>query len=305
AAQSVSDVLTFLMTNQSVSTGNRAEDRAAALATSATISRALLANLATLPVTASSGGFVYRMNPALGTVERVTQSFGPLFVERPLTAGDRQVSLGVTFQQLHLTLLDGHDLRDGSLVTTANRFVNDATPFDVNRLSLKMDSSITTLYANLGITDRVEVGVAVPVVGLGLDGARVNTYFGQSYTQATATSTVIGFADVVAHSKYSLYADEGTSVAAAVDFPLPTGQREELLGAGSASVRIAGIASLESGRWSTHVNLGMTFGGLATEFNYAGALAVAANARVTVTGELVGRWLNSPGGIAAVPATNS
>src|SRR5262249_55900856 len=112
AAQSVSEVLTFLMTNQSVSTGNRAEDRAAALATSATISRALLANLATLPVTASSGGFVYRMNPALGTVERVTQSFGPFFVERALTAGDRQVSLGVTFQQLHLTLLDGHDLRD-------------------------------------------------------------------------------------------------------------------------------------------------------------------------------------------------
>ena len=67
-AQTVSDVLTFLVTNQSVATGSIDRDREAALATSDTISRALRANLATLPVTASSGAFVYRLNPALGTV---------------------------------------------------------------------------------------------------------------------------------------------------------------------------------------------------------------------------------------------
>ena len=64
-AQTVSDVLTFLVTNQSVSTGSIDRDREAALATSDTISRALGANLATLPVTSSSGAFVYRLNPAL------------------------------------------------------------------------------------------------------------------------------------------------------------------------------------------------------------------------------------------------
>src|ERR1700736_4304485 len=87
AQQSVSEVLTFLVTNQTVATGNFERDRAAAQATSDTISRALLANLATLPVTASSGAFVYRLNPELGTVERATPSFGPFFVERALTAG--------------------------------------------------------------------------------------------------------------------------------------------------------------------------------------------------------------------------
>ena len=54
SAQTVSDVLTFLVTNQSVATGSIDRDREAALATSDTISRALRANLATLPVTASS-----------------------------------------------------------------------------------------------------------------------------------------------------------------------------------------------------------------------------------------------------------
>src|SRR5262245_4063256 len=157
SAQSVSDVLSFLVTNQSVPTGSIERDRVAAVATSTTISRALLANLATLPVPTSSSGFVYRLNPELGTVERVTQSFGPFFVERAITAGRGQVSLGMTFQQLHFTALDGHNLRDGTLVTTANQFVDESAPFDVDQLTLAIDGSVATFYGNVGITDRIEV----------------------------------------------------------------------------------------------------------------------------------------------------
>jgi hypothetical protein len=134
-AQTVSDVLTFLVTNQSVATGSIDRDREAALATSDTIARALRANLATLPVTASSGAFVYRLNPALGTVERATQSFGPFFVERSLTAGRHQASFGMTYQHLHFTSLDGRSLRDGSLVTTANQFTDESAPFDIDTLA--------------------------------------------------------------------------------------------------------------------------------------------------------------------------
>src|SRR3954466_11430532 len=140
-AQSVGDVLTFLVTNQSVSTGSVERDRAAALATSVTISRALAANLATLPVTSSSGAFVYRFNPELGTVERATQSFGPFFTERASTIGRYQASFGLTMQQLHFTSLDGRNLRDGSLVTTANQFTDEATPFDIDRLTLDINAS--------------------------------------------------------------------------------------------------------------------------------------------------------------------
>ena len=49
SGQSVSDVLTFLLTNQSVATGSVERDRSAAQATSDTIARALRENLATLP----------------------------------------------------------------------------------------------------------------------------------------------------------------------------------------------------------------------------------------------------------------
>jgi hypothetical protein len=305
AQQSVTDALTFLVTNQSVNTGNFEQDRAAAQATSDTISRALLANLATLPVNTSSSGFVYRLSPSLGTVTRVTQSFGPFFVERALTAGAGQASVGLTVQQMYFTSLGDHDLRAGSLVTTANQFVDERAPFDVDQLTLKIDATVATLYANLGISDRLEVGLATPMIALRVDGSRVNTYFGRTLTQARASATSVGLADMVVRGKVNLYSGNSIALATAADVRLPTGRRQDLLGAGSMSVRVAGIASVESGRWSTHANGGISLGGLAREFNYGGAVAVAATGRVTVTGELVGRRLDGPGGFSAVSAPNA
>jgi len=300
AAQSVSDVLTFLVTNQSVQTGSVERDRAAAQATSDTISRALLANLATLPVPTSSGAFAYRLNPDLGTVERATQSFGPFFVERAQTAGKGQASFGLTFEQLRFGSLDGRNLRDGSLVTTANQFADEPTPFEVDQLTLHIDASIATLYGNVGVTDRVEVGVAAPLVVLRLSGSRTDTYRGRPFTQATASANAIGLADLVVRTKYRL--SEKGGVAAAVDVRLPTGRERDLLGMGSTSLKLSGIASIERGRFSTHGNAGIAVGGLAREVSYDGAVAMAATPRVTVIGELLGRWLDSPGRIVALSA---
>ena len=301
-AQTVADVLTFLVTNQSVQTGSVERDRNAAQATSDTISRALLANLATLPVPTSSGAFTYRLNPELGTVERSTQSFGPFFVERAQTAGPGQASFGVTFQHLHFDSLDGRNLRDGSLVTTANQFSDEAAPFDVDQLTLNIDASIATLYGSVGVTNRLELGFAAPMVALVLGGSRVNTYRGRTFTQATASARATGLADLVVRGKYMLYNEEGTAAAAAVDVRLPTGRQEDLLGTGSTSVKMSGIGSIERGRVSAHVNAGVTVGGLARELSYDSALALTASTRVSIIGELLGRWIDTAGQIVSVSA---
>ena len=245
-AQSVSDVLTFLVTNQSVQTGNIARDRNAAQATSDTIGRALRANLATLPAPSTSAAFLYRLNPELGTVERATQTFGPSFVERAQTAGRHQISYGLAFQYLRFDSLDGKNLRDGSLVTTANKFTDEAAPFDADHLTLNIDASVATLYGSVGITDRLDVSVLVPMVSLQVSGSRIDNYRGQAFMQATASSHAVGLADLIVRSKYALYNSGGTGVAAAVDLRLPTGREVDLLGAGSASTKFSGIGSLEA-----------------------------------------------------------
>ncbi len=304
AQQTVSQVLSFLVTNQSIATGAPARDAAAAEATSDTISRALLANLATLPVSSSSGAFLYRLNPELGTVERATSSFGPFFVERSLTAGRGRSAFGLTYQHLRFTSLDGHNLRDGSLVTTANQFVDEQTPFDVDRLALDIDADVATFYGTVGVTDQLEIGVAVPAVALRLEGSRVNTYRGQTFTQASASAKTVGLADLVARAKYSIVQEEGAGLAAAVDVRLPTGRQEDLLGTGRASLKLAGIGSLERGRAGGYLNAGFTVGGLAREISYGGAATVAATGRLTLSGELLGRWIDTPGGIVPVTATH-
>ena len=299
-------MLTFLVTNQSVrDRQRRTRSRSGAQATSATISRALLANLATLPVTSSSGAFVYRLNPELGTVERATQSFGPFFIERALTAGRGQASFGMTFQHLHFTSLDGRSLRDGSLVTTANQFTDETTPFDVDQLTLNIDASVATLYGNVGVTDRLEVGVAAPFVALTLDGSRINTYRGRTFTQATASARAVGLADLVVRTKYTLFAEDGVG-----RWP-----RSSTCGCRRAGRRICSAPAPPS-RQVLRDRIART----------ADALSAHANAGVSVRrprerdrlwrrrrargdraacrsiGELLGRWIDSPGHIVPVAA---
>jgi len=298
AAQSMSDVLRFLVTNQSVATGSIDRDRAAADATGATIGGALLASLATLPVSSSTSAFIYRLNPDLGVVERATSSFGPLFTERAVTSGRGRGSFGVTVQHFRFDHLDGRPLRSGTLVTTANQFVDESAPFDQDHLTLALDADVTTLHGTVGLTDRIDVGVAAPIVALRLAGTRVNTYRGQTFTQASATATAIGPADVVARTKIALYDSEGVGLAAGADVRLPTGARDDLLGAGRASVRLTAIGSVDQGRMAAHANVSGSLGGLARDLAGAMALAVVASHRLTLVGELQARRLRQPGRIA-------
>jgi hypothetical protein len=237
-------------------------------------------------------------------VERSTQNFGPFFVERAQTAGRGQASFGVTFEHLHFTSLDGRNLRDGTFVTTANQFIDERTPFDVDQLTLNIDTSIATVYGNVGITDRFEIGAALPFVRLELDGSRVDTYRGRNFTQATASAQSSGLADMVVRGKYTVYNGDGNGVAAAVDVRLPTGRQEDLLGAGTPSVRFSGIGSIDRGPVAAHLNGGVTLGGLAREFSYNAALEVAASARATIIGEMLGRTIDTPGHIVQVGALN-
>src|SRR5207248_3137147 len=95
-------------------------------------------------------------------------------------------------------------------------------------------------------------------VSLRINGARVNTYRGRTFTQASASGTAVGFADMVVRTKYTVFNDDATALAAAVDVRLPTGREQDLLGAGSTSVKLTAIGSVEQGPVSAHTNAGLT-----------------------------------------------
>jgi hypothetical protein len=302
AQDSVSDVLSFLVTNQSVITDDFVKDQEAAAATRDTISRFLQVELAALPISSSTGGFIYRLNPALGTMERASDSFGPFFLERALTSGRGQTSIGFTYRHSRFDTLDGRDLRNGTLVTTANRLANESEQFDVELLTLRLEANTFTLFGNYGVTDRLDVGAAVPIVDLALSGERLNVYRGQVFQQAVGSAFVTGVADIALRAKYSLVQTRDVGVAADVDLRLPTGSEEQLLGAGSTAVHVSAIASIEGPRIGSHLKAGFGKGGASDEFNFGAAVVFAATTRFNLVGEVFGRRLSELARIAEVTA---
>ena len=303
AQQSLTDVLSFLLTNRSIPTGDFEGDAEAAAATRDTIANFLLTEIGTLPVSSSATGFIYRMDPDLGGVPtRASESFGPFHTERALTIGPRRLSLGMAFQRVAFDRIDGRSLRNGTLIATASRLVSEPQPFDVETLTLRLRMTTATVSINAGITDRLEVGAALPVVSLNLAGERVDTYRGNSVLQATATASGSGMGDVIWRAKYNFLQREASGLSVVVDGRLPTGRTEDLFGSGRRTFRPRLIASLEGDRVTVNGDAGYVFGSFSDEFNYAVGATASASARLTFIGELVGRRLSSAGQLTEVAA---
>jgi hypothetical protein len=289
AQETLREALTFLMTNQAVQTGDFQRDRAAAEAAGDAIARALLINLTSAPIGTSSGGFRYRLNPELGTVERASQNFGTFFVERALMGGQGTASFGMTATTTSYGQLSGYDLEDGSFITVANRFRDETQPFDTESLTMKLRTSSMAFFANVGVTDELELGVVVPVARISLEGERLNVYRGTAFVQASATGSASGLADIALRAKYGFFSSSSVSIAGAGELRLPTGDEENLLGAGSTSWRLLAVASFEGGPVGLHINGGIVRGGVSDETMLSGAVSTAINPRATFTAELLRR----------------
>ena len=295
AQQSIGDVLSFLVTNRSIPTADFDRDEQAALATRDTIAKLLSLELATLP-SSSGGGFTYTMDPSLGTVIRSSDSFGPVYTERSLMAGRGQASFGMSYRTTMFESIDGRNLRDGTLVSTASILRGSPAPFDVETVSLRIRTDAMTLTGTVGITDRFDVTAGLPFIRLTLQGERLDTYRGTALLQATGSASAAGVGDLVVRAKYNVV-NGPSGMAVGAEVRLPTGKEEDLLGAGRASITPRVIGSYEYDRVGLHGEVGYSFLGVAESLGYAGAVTVVAAPRLTVIGEILGRRFESLGSL--------
>ena len=291
-AQSVAANLSALLTEQTPPPPGYVRDRAAAEATFGTVAGLFTLELTSVPVASSSGGFVYRFSRTLGTVERSSDSFGPFFTERTLRNGRGHVSLGVTYQFAEFTTLQGADLTAGTFPTNAARFVNQLQPFSVDTLRLELDAQTLTTFVSYGVSDRLDVGVVVPITRLHYSGRRVNTFQGASTLQASGAGSASGLGDVLVNARYTLTGDTVSGIAIGSDWRLQTGRQEDLLGTDEAAWRLLGMASWERAPFAADVNGGFSLGGVTREVFWSGAVTVAATPTVSLVGELMGRRLS-------------
>ena len=294
AQQSISEVLSFLVTNRSIPTDDFVRDEQAAITTRDTIAKLVILELATIP-SSSAGGFAYRFDPALGTVIRSSDSFGPLFTERSLMGGPGHASFGISYRSTSFENIDGRSLRDGTLVSTASILRGESVPFDIETVALRIRTDTMTFIGSYGVNDRFDISAAIPLIRLSLQGERVDTYRGRALLQATGSASTSGIGDAVLRAKYNLLRESASGFAVGGEARLPTGNEENLLGAGRASVTPRFIGSYEGDRVGVHGEVGYSFGGVSDAVEYSAAVTGVAAPRLTLIGEVLGRRVNGLG----------
>lgn len=290
-AQSLVGQLGTLLTEQRAATPALIPDIAAATATATTVAGLFSVELSTLPLSSSSGGFVYRLDPTLGVVSRTSDAFGPFFTERVLQNSRGQSSIGISFQVSEFSSLQGANLETGTFPTNAARRVGETQPFSVDSLDLELRSASGTFFTSYGITDRLTISGLVPVERVYFRGERVRTTNGVSSLQSSQSGSAVGLGDIAIQGRYLVAGTPLRGVAIGSDLRLPTGREEDLLGSGNTGVRALAIGSWEEGALAVHANGGLGVGGASREYFWSAAATVAAAPRLTVVGEVMGRRL--------------
>jgi len=223
------------------------------------------------PVTASSPGFTYRFNFELGVPERSTESFGPVFVERPETVGHRRLDLGVAYLWANLTEFGGASfgrqlvMRGGKVVQPGITVQQEFLGTDFSLLNHEL-----SLSATYGLTDEWDVNVLQPLIwnSLALHGIRRAGLSPCPPNPCPVTgpsrpvvfkASAFGPGDTLLRTKYRLSELRLASVAATFTLRLPVGDAKELHGLGDTTVTPGLTASHTLGAHELHSSVGFEF----------------------------------------------
>jgi hypothetical protein len=258
------------------------------------VNQALLTLLSTYPLGSPSGGFAYTFDPALGTLTRSRNSFGPSFAERALTTGRGKASLGFSYQHIAYDTFEGLNLRQrevrfyiphidccsrGAAALSTPDGSRLTPPFEGDlveaALSLDLVSDTSVVFATYGVSDRLDIGLAVPFVRVAMDASvlasierlstgadtSVHAFDGPNPDQQAfrLSGVAAGLGDIALRAKYVFTSSRRPlGLAAAVEARVPTGDETNLLGTGGVQTKIFAIASLNHDSLSPHVNIGYT-----------------------------------------------
>lgn len=247
------------------------------------LTSAIGSNVSNVPISATTSGVTYRFEG--GAPVRTNVSAGPIYAERAQTLGRGRMLIGANANSIRFNSLRGvplsaldfnftHQDTDPAGLGSPpleNEFITVRTSLDVNVLA-------TVAFATYGLTDRIDIGVAVPFVSTSIDGTSVGQIvpFGATpghYFGGTATSPILssianvdgsasGIGDIAVRAKVNLSpSGANTGFALLADARLATGKEEDFLGSGSTSVRAMGIVSGRFGDFAPHANVGAAIRG--------------------------------------------
>jgi hypothetical protein len=274
------------------------------------LNAAVGSQLTLLPLGSPGAGLVYLYNPALKTFTASTEDLGPILTERANTTGRHKVRVGFSYQRFSFGTLDGSSLHNlpasfthiddmsdntGNGVPVMNCSINPMQTGPNNsgncgfvrdridtltNVNLRLNQS--TIFATFGLTNRIDVSLAIPIINVGMDVTSEATIVDNSHSgdhqfrasgcplapgsavPATSpcahqifnrSSSATGIGDIVLRVKGVVWSGERAAVAVGADLRLPTGDELNYLGSGTYGFTPFAVFSYAA-RVSPHVNVG-------------------------------------------------
>ncbi len=288
---------------------------------------ALASQLTSLPLPSPASGFTYSFDAATGTFLRTTQSFGPILADRAETIGRGRFAFGYNYQYFSFDKLEDFDLSRVPAVFTHDDFQLGGGRADVVTTRNTIDASVGQWTGALtyGLTDRLDIALAVPVVRtrlnvlsaatiqrLGTGESRDVHFFRDpdasggigSNRTFEAGGSASGLGDVIVRVKSSVMREGHRALAVGLDARLPTGDERNLLGSGATGLKPFVVYSASYRRISPHVNLAYQWNGKSVlagntatgekadvpdQLHYAVGADVGINEKFSLTGDILGR----------------
>ena len=286
---------------------------------------ALVSQLVSVPLPSPAGGFTFQFDPSLGVFRRTTESFGPILADRADTIGARHFSLGFAYQRYAYDSVEGVDLGSIPAVFThdnaALRGGREDVVVTTNAIGATVNQS--TMFVTLGVTDSLDLSLAVPIVSTSLSVVsdatiyRLGTtnplthFFRQSDGEVgerrifTATGSASGIGDLLIRVKSTIARRQSSAFAVGCNVRLPTGDEMNLLGSGATGLQPFVIWSGTYQRISPHVNASYRWSGSSVlagnpatgesahfpdQVSYTVGTEISVNPRLTVAFDVLGTY---------------
>jgi len=220
-----------------------------------------------LPIPSPASGIVFSFGP--GGLKR-QQDLGPIFSERGQTVGRHKLYLAFTYQYLEFDQVDSVNLKSIPLQISACKFtvVAGCGPFLETRSRLDLKLHEYTAYATFGLTSRLDLSVAIPILDVHMGIRSTCSVCSQNqpngsilaFIPSSTAETSSGIGDVIFRVKGLVWKGERTSLAVGTDVRAPSGDELDFRGSGTTGVRPFAAFSYHA-RISPHANVGYQWNG--------------------------------------------
>jgi hypothetical protein len=273
------------------------------------LNEAVGSQLGDLPLASPASGIIYVIDPKLNLPVPSNDTLGPILTQRAETIGRHKVYFAVTYQFFRFENIDGLSLtqlpvvlplQGGSAVTVTN-----------NRLDLTANQ--IGLYLTYGLTSRVDISVAIPILDVQEEFTTSGTEYCPSCTPTTQTfsnisksGTADGIGDQVLAIKGTLWKPKQGGLAVGAELRLPTGDAMNFLGSGTMGFKPY-ITWTYGGKISPHINVAYEINGhsilvtnaqgaearLPYKLIYSGGADWGVTKRFTLAADILGQNVNN------------